>query len=167
MNFKESLNHVRCFMFDMDGVLTDGTLLVMPEEFHRTMYIRDGYAMKQAIDAGYIIAVISGGKSASAQTRFNKLGVTEVFLGVEDKLEVMKDIMSRHELKKEEVLFMGDDLPDYEVMQHAGIPCCPADAAHEIKELSVYISSYNGGKGCVRDVIEQAMRLQGRWKLSN
>jgi len=152
-------------MLDMDGVLTDGTMLIMPDEFFRTMYIRDGYAMKKAVESGYFVAIISGGKSSSAQARFNKLGIKEVFMGIENKLEVMKDIMSRHKLKKEEVLYMGDDLPDYEVIQHAGVPCCPADAAHEIKELSVYISPYTGGKGCVRDVIEQTMRLQGRWSL--
>ena len=166
MNFKERLNLVRCFIFDMDGVLTDGTMLILPEEFHRTMHIRDGYAIKQAVESDYVVAIISGGKSSSAQNRFNKLGVKEVYMGIENKLEVMKDIMSRHKLKKEEVLYMGDDLPDYEVMRHVGIPSCPADATHEIKELSVYISPYNGGKGCVRDVIEQAMRLQGKWKMS-
>lgn len=162
-NFKHLLKSVRCFIFDIDGVLTNGSLIVMPGELYRVMNIRDGFALKEAVDKGYIVAVISGGKSESVRVRLANLGIQEIFLGVEYKSEVMDELMARHKLKKEEILYMGDDLPDYEVMKKAGVPCCPADAAPEIAQLSVYTSPQKGGEGCVRDVIEQVMRLHGKW----
>jgi 3-deoxy-D-manno-octulosonate 8-phosphate phosphatase (KDO 8-P phosphatase) len=162
-NYKSLLKNVKCFMFDVDGVLTNGSLIVMPGELFRTMNIRDGFALRQAVISGYRVVIISGGKSESVRTRLLNLGVTDVFLGVELKTEKMDEVLLQYDLKDEEILYMGDDLPDYEVMKRAGIPCCPADAAPEIKNLSLYVSHARGGEGCVRDVIEQVLRLQGKW----
>jgi 3-deoxy-D-manno-octulosonate 8-phosphate phosphatase (KDO 8-P phosphatase) len=165
MNFKERLNRVRCFIFDIDGVLTDGSLIVMPEELIRVMNIRDGFALKEAVNAGYHVCIISGGKSESVRSRLSNLGINDIYLGVEFKSAVMDEIVNTYGLQPDEILYMGDDLPDYEVMKRAGVPCCPHDAATEIRELSVYVSPRNGGSGCVRDVIEQVMRLHGKWPI--
>jgi 3-deoxy-D-manno-octulosonate 8-phosphate phosphatase (KDO 8-P phosphatase) len=162
-NFKQKLKNVRCFVFDVDGVLTNGSLIVMPGELFRVMNIRDGFALSEAIKAGYKVVIISGGKSESVRSRLNNLGVNDIFLGVEYKSEHFEKIIAEYSLKKEEILYMGDDLPDYEVMLRSGIPCCPADAAIEIKNISIYISPNKGGEGCVRDVIEQVMRVNGNW----
>ena len=162
-NFKESLASVRCFVFDIDGVLTNGTLLVLKDELHRTMNIRDGFAMKEAVEQGYQVAIISGGKSESVRTRLANLGIKDIYLGVQDKIEKLDEVKLAYDLKKEEILYMGDDIPDYYVMQQVGVPTCPNDATHEIRALSVYVSPFNGGEGCVRDVIEQTMKLHGKW----
>ena len=162
-NFKQRLKNVRCFIFDIDGVLTNGSLIVMPGELFRVMNIRDGYAMKEAVNAGYHVVVISGGKSESVRTRLANLGIKDIYLGVDNKTEKYDEVVLQYDLKEEEILYMGDDLPDYDVMSRSGIPCCPSDAAPEIKELSIYVSPNKGGEGCVRDVIEQAMRLKGNW----
>jgi 3-deoxy-D-manno-octulosonate 8-phosphate phosphatase (KDO 8-P phosphatase) len=164
-NFKQRLNRVRTFVFDVDGVLTNGLLLVMPDgEFLRTMNIRDGYAMQLAIKKGYRIAIISGGHSSGVPIRLKRLGIEEVHMGVPDKLSVFKELVARHKLDPSDILYMGDDLPDLEVLKLVGVPCCPADAATEIRAASCYISPVGGGSGCVRDVIEQAMRLHGTWE---
>lgn len=162
-NFKEKLIHVRCFVFDVDGVLTNGTLLVLPNELHRIMNIRDGFALKEAVDQGYHVAIISGGKSESVRTRLANLGVKDIYLGVTDKTEKLDELKLMYDLKEEEILYMGDDIPDYKVMHQVGIPTCPHDAIAEIRALSIYISPFKGGDGCVRDVIEQTMKLQGKW----
>jgi 3-deoxy-D-manno-octulosonate 8-phosphate phosphatase (KDO 8-P phosphatase) len=162
-NFKQRLNKVRCFIFDVDGVMTNGSLIVMPGELIRTMNIRDGFALKEAVNAGFNVVILSGGKSESVRTRLSNLGVKDIYLGIENKSEKMDEIILQYDLKEDEILYMGDDLPDYEPMKRVGIPCCPADAANEIKEISIYISPAKGGEGCVRDVIEQAMRLKGIW----
>lgn len=166
MNFKEKLNKIDTFIFDIDGVLTDGSLILLPSgEQVRTMYIRDGYAIKLAVEAGYKVAVISGGKSYEAVTkRLNGLGVFDVFLAVPDKMDPFTKLLLSYNLQTENILYMGDDMPDYEVMTKVGIATCPNDAASQIKEISAYISPYSGGKGCVRDVIEQVLRLHGKWK---
>jgi 3-deoxy-D-manno-octulosonate 8-phosphate phosphatase (KDO 8-P phosphatase) len=163
MNFKERLSGVKAFVFDVDGVMTDGSLLVLQDELHRTMNIRDGYALHAAANAGYPVCVISGGKSESVRTRLNNLGITEVHLGIKDKTAVLNEFMTRRGLERAEILYMGDDLPDLEVMRLLEVRCCPADAAPEIRSISIYISPFNGGRGCVRDVIEQVMRLHGNW----
>jgi 3-deoxy-D-manno-octulosonate 8-phosphate phosphatase (KDO 8-P phosphatase) len=163
LNFKQRLNKVRCFIFDIDGVLTNGTLIVMPDELYRIMNIRDGFALKTAVEAGYHVGIISGGKSESVRTRLQNLGLKDIYLCVEYKSDRYEEIMSMYDLKEEEILYMGDDLPDYEVMKRSGVPVCPFDAAPEIRELCCYISPQKGGEGCVRDVIEQTMRLQGKW----
>jgi 3-deoxy-D-manno-octulosonate 8-phosphate phosphatase (KDO 8-P phosphatase) len=162
-NFKEKLIHVRCFVFDVDGVLTNGTLLVLPNELHRIMNIRDGFALKEAVDRGYHVAIISGGKSESVRKRLANLGVKDIYLGVIDKTEKLDELKLMYDLKEEEILYMGDDIPDYKVMHQVGIPTCPNDAIAEIRALSIYISPFKGGEGCVRDVIEQTMKLQGKW----
>ncbi len=162
-NFKIKLRSITCLIFDVDGVLTNGTLLVTPNELHRTMNIKDGYALKAAVDAGYKVCIISGGKSESVRKRLSDLGINDIHLGVQDKKAILKKIMDEGKLQATNVLYMGDDLPDYEVMQISGLPCCPADACPEIKALSIYISAQKGGEGCARDVIEQVMRLHNKW----
>ena len=165
-NFKVRLQSVRCFIFDVDGVLTNGTLLVMKDELHRTMNIKDGYAMKEACKAGYKVCIISGGKSESVRKRLEALEISEIHLGVDNKKEKLDEIMRKYKLSLTEILYMGDDLPDYEVMKICGLPCSPSDAAPEIKSLSLYISPMKGGEGCARDVIEQVMRLHNKWPYS-
>lgn len=163
-NFKELLRDVKAFVFDIDGVLTDGSILVMEDgQMVRSMSTRDGYALQHAVKNGYTIGIISGGKSEAAKNRLLKLGIHDVYIGITDKLDSLKEFMHIHNLKYENILYMGDDMPDYEVMQKCGIPCCPKDSTQEIKELSVYISDKKGGEGCVRDVIEQVMKLHKKW----
>ena len=161
-NFKELLHDVKCFVFDVDGVLTDGSVTVMPGELIRTMNIRDGFALHEAVKAGYVVAVISGGKSESVRTRLQNLGVKEIHLGVDDKVEPLRGLAEAYGLEFSQVLYMGDDLPDYKVLQMAGVPTCPRDAAPEIRSICCYTSSVDGGRGCVRDVIEQTMRLHNK-----
>lgn len=163
-NFKELLHAITTFIFDVDGVLTDGSVILMPgSEPLRSMNIKDGYALQFAVKKGYRIAIISGGKSEVVRTRLNGLGIHDVYLGVHDKLEVYTDFIYSNAIKPEEILYMGDDVPDYDVMKRVGVATCPADAATEIKNICQYISQKTGGTGCVRDVIEQVMRLQGKW----
>lgn len=163
-NFKTKLPKVKAFVFDVDGVLTDGSVTLMPDgEQVRTMNIKDGYALQLAVKRGYKIAIISGGKSEMVRKRLNGLGVVDVYLGIQTKIDTLKEYMEFHQLNVNEVLYMGDDMPDYEVMKYIDIPTCPADSATEIKNISIYVSPKNGGKGCVRDVIEQVLRVQNKW----
>ena len=165
LNFKEKLRNVQTFIFDVDGVLTNGHLLVMPDgEFLRTMNIKDGYAMQLAIKKGYRICIISGGHSKGVPVRLERLGVQEVHMGASDKMAVFQGIISKYNIDPSTILYMGDDVPDIKVMQQCGVPCCPGDAVTEIKSISSYISHKNGGEGCVRDVIEQVMRLHASWE---
>ncbi len=164
MNVLELFNQIKCFVFDVDGVLTDGTLLVLPEGvMARRMNIKDGYAIQLAVKKGYHVAIISGGNSDEVKERFAKLGVQDVFMQITNKAEILTQYMKSLQLQKEHVLFMGDDIPDFEVMQLVGLACCPADAATEIKSISQYISPLKGGDGCARDVIEKVMKLQNNW----
>jgi 3-deoxy-D-manno-octulosonate 8-phosphate phosphatase (KDO 8-P phosphatase) len=159
---------ITCFAFDVDGVLTDGTVLLLDDgQQARRMSIRDGYALQLAIKKGYKIIVISGAYSEAVKTRLHKLGVGDVFMKVEDKEFQLNEYCKANGLDKQHVLFMGDDIPDYAVMKSAGLPCCPADAAPEIKQISQYISAVKGGKGCVRDVIEKVLKLNGHWDLDH
>lgn len=165
-NFKELLRNVRGMVFDVDGVLTDGTLLLMPDgELVRTMNIRDGIVMKQAVKKGYHVCIITGGNNAAVKQRLNRLGITDIYMKTENKWEAMKEFLASYDLKTEEVLYMGDDLVDHEAMTKIGVPVCPKDAVPEIKEISLYVSHIDGGKGCVRDVIEQVMKVQGKWEI--
>jgi 3-deoxy-D-manno-octulosonate 8-phosphate phosphatase (KDO 8-P phosphatase) len=167
-NFKEDLSKVKAFVFDVDGVFATSKVILHPSgDMMRTMNIKDGYAVFYTIKKGYIICIISGGTSESVRIRFEKLGLTDIYLGSHNKVRDFKDFLSKHDLKPENILYMGDDLPDYEVMQMVGVPTCPSDAVEEIKSISSYISDKAGGEGCVRDVIEQVLRLQGKWMDGN
>jgi 3-deoxy-D-manno-octulosonate 8-phosphate phosphatase (KDO 8-P phosphatase) len=163
-NFKEGLSKVKAFVFDVDGVFASSKVILHPSgDMMRTMNIKDGYAVFYAIRKEYLICIISGGTSESVRARFQKLGVTDIYLGSHDKKEDFRDFIFKHHLEPENILYMGDDLPDYEVMHMVGVPTCPSDAVEEIKAISSYISDKAGGEGCVRDVIEQVLRLQGKW----
>ena len=159
-------SRITTFVFDVDGVLTDGTLFVFENDEHvRRMNIKDGYALQLAIKKGYRVAIFSGGVSEAVVQRLNKLGVRDVFMNVKDKRSGMLDYMRQHEITRDEVLFMGDDIPDYAVMKEAALPCAPSDAVPEIKQIAKYISSLPGGQGCVRDVIEKVLKLRNHWDL--
>ncbi|NCA76960.1 MAG: HAD-IIIA family hydrolase [Alphaproteobacteria bacterium] len=163
-NYKEFLKNIKAFVFDYDGVLSDGYVTTTNDgEVFRTTSVKDGYALQLARKKGYKIAVISGARSEAMIHRMKALHITDVFMGVDNKLEVFNRYLKDNGLNSEQVLYMGDDIPDYEVMKEAGIATCPADAAEEIKSVSKYISHHNGGKGCVRDVIEQVMKVQDQW----
>jgi 3-deoxy-D-manno-octulosonate 8-phosphate phosphatase (KDO 8-P phosphatase) len=163
-NYKEKLSTVTTFIFDYDGVLTDGKVLVINEkEQLRTSNVKDGYALQYAVKKGYRICIISGGKSDSMSQRMNSLGINDVFLGVEKKIDVYNKYLVDNNLDKSQVLYMGDDIPDYEVMNNVGVATCPSDAAIEIKSIADYISDAKGGDGCVRDIIEQVLRLHDNW----
>lgn len=163
-SYKEIMNDITTFIFDVDGVLTDGTVHITPTgEMLREMNIRDGYAMKAAVENGYTVCIISGGSNEGVRVRLRNLGITDIHLGVSDKVETFKEFIDIYNIKPEQVLYMGDDIPDYHVMKLVGLPTCPQNAAPEIKNLSKYISHINGGNGCVRDVIEQVMKVQGKW----
>lgn len=156
--------NITTFVFDIDGVLTDGNLLVMANGVMlRQMNVRDGYALQLAVKKNYEIIIISGGYSEEVQTRLKNLGIHKIFMRVEYKLEKLKELIAANKLNKDEILYMGDDIPDYEVMQYCGLATCPADAAAEIKTISKYISPLKGGQGCVRDVIEKVLKLQNNW----
>jgi 3-deoxy-D-manno-octulosonate 8-phosphate phosphatase (KDO 8-P phosphatase) len=164
-SYKEYLNHITTFIFDVDGVLTDGIVTVTSEgEMLRSMSIKDGYALKTAVDSGYHVCIISGGSNEGVRHRLRGLGVTDIHLGVQDKVATMDEYLDVYGISREQVLYMGDDIPDMYAMQQVALPCCPQDAAPEVKNISKYISHRNGGKGCARDVIEQVMRVQGKWK---
>lgn len=163
-NFKEDLTKIRAFAFDVDGVLAKPEVYLSPEGvLLRSMNTKDGYALQYAIKRGYPIAIITGGTTESVGLRFKGLGITDIYLGATDKVEDFEDFRLKYKLKAEEILFMGDDLPDYKVMKGAGVACCPADAVEEIKSISAYISHLPGGTGCVRDIVEQVLRLHGKW----
>ncbi|MBQ0164553.1 MAG: HAD hydrolase-like protein [Bacteroidales bacterium] len=158
------LTKIRAFCFDVDGVLSGNIVLLSDDsQPQRTANIKDGYALHHAARLGYPMAIITGGKSPAVRQRYEGLGLSDIYDGVSLKLSVFQQWLQKHGLQPEEVIYMGDDVPDYEVMRHCGCPCCPADAAPEIRTLSTYVSHYAGGKGCVRDVVEQVLRAQGRW----
>jgi 3-deoxy-D-manno-octulosonate 8-phosphate phosphatase (KDO 8-P phosphatase) len=160
----EKFATIDTFIFDIDGVLTDGTLLVLPDGvMARRMNIKDGYALQLAIKRGYKVAIISGGDSIEVKDRMAKLGITDVFMKVEDKLKKLTDYLSEKNSTLSTVLYMGDDIPDAAVMKAVALPTCPADAVADIKAIATYISPFKGGEGCARDVIEKTMRLRDDW----
>lgn len=164
INYKEKLPSVRAFVFDFDGVMTNGDVWVYADkETVRCGNIKDGFAVQYAVKKGYLVAVISGATSASIDNRMSMLGVTQCYTGCGDKIHTYEKFLKDNDLKDEEVLCMGDDLPDYPMLCRAGVSACPADAAVEIKETVDYVSPFEGGKGCVRDVIEQVLRQRGDW----
>jgi 3-deoxy-D-manno-octulosonate 8-phosphate phosphatase (KDO 8-P phosphatase) len=163
LNFKELLPGVKAFAFDVDGVFSHNVLVHPSGELLRSMNIKDGFAVQYAVKKGYPIAIITGGNSESVRIRFENLGLTDIYMKSQNKIVDFMDFLLRYELKPEEVLYMGDDLPDYEIMSKVGVPTCPADAVEEIKGLASYISYKTAGEGCVRDVIEQVLRVQDKW----
>jgi 3-deoxy-D-manno-octulosonate 8-phosphate phosphatase (KDO 8-P phosphatase) len=163
-NFKEDLANVKAFVFDIDGVLSSQTIPLnvfgIP---NRTVNLRDGYALQLAVRKGYHVGIISGSSSKEYMKRLRLLGVKDVYLNSRSKLEHFNDFLKKHNLNRTSVLFMGDDIPDYEVMKEAGLPVCPSDADSEIRQVAAYVSDRKGGEGCVRDVIEQVLRLHNKW----
>ncbi|NPA37880.1 MAG: HAD hydrolase family protein [Chlorobi bacterium] len=167
-NFKEDLKKVKAFVFDIDGVLSAQVLSINANgDPMRTANIKDGFALHMAVKAGYPIAIITGGDCQNIVKRYNKLGITDIYMGSFNKLERFREWISKYDITPDEIMYMGDDLPDYPVMEVVGVPVAPADAAEEIKSLCKYISDKNGGEGCVRDVIEQVLRVQGKWSVEH
>jgi 3-deoxy-D-manno-octulosonate 8-phosphate phosphatase (KDO 8-P phosphatase) len=164
MSLLASFKNITTFVFDVDGVLTDGNVLVLEDgQQARTMNIKDGYAIQLAMKQGYHIIIISGAVSNAVKNRLHKLGVTDIYMGVADKIGVLAKHMELKNIRKEQVLYMGDDMPDMDVMKLAGLACCPQDAVPEIKHISRFISGNKGGQGCVREVIEKVLKLNGHW----
>lgn len=160
----ENLKNITTFIFDVDGVLTDGTAIAAESgDLLRTFHIRDGYALQVALKKGYHICIISGSGGPATTKRFENLGLSDVFLKVGDKVPVFKNYLRDRSIEPTQVLYMGDDMPDYEVMKLVGIAACPLDAVDEIKQVSHYISSHKGGETAVRDVIEKVLKAQGNW----
>lgn len=168
VNFKEDLLNIKAFIFDIDGVLSLQTISLnvfgVP---NRTINLRDGYALQLAVKKGYLIGVISGSNSKEYEKRLKLLGVTDIYLKSRTKLDHFNIFLKKHNLDKSNVLFMGDDIPDFDVMKEAGVAVCPSDADSEIKQISSYISDKKGGEGCVRDIIEQVLRLHDNWMNSD
>ena len=162
-SYKERLNTVNTFIFDVDGVLTNSTIMLYKGDFMRSLNSKDGYALQYASKLGYKIFIITGGNSIDVKEALEGLGVKEVHLRSSNKLNVYKDLKEKYILNDSEVLYMGDDIPDYIVMKAVGVATCPQDACVEIKQISHYQSPILGGNGCVRDVIEQTLRVQGKW----
>lgn len=164
MNYKAKLHDIKAFVFDYDGVISDGNIWSADDKIIvRSGNVKDGYAIQYALRKGYTVAVLSGGNGTSIQARMKMLGVEDVYLGSHRKMEIFENFLKEKSLKAEQVLYVGDDIPDYDVMKVVGVAACPADAAEEIKSVADYISRRTGGHGCVRDVIEQVLRLQGQW----
>ncbi|KQC02262.1 HAD family hydrolase [Pedobacter sp. Hv1] len=162
--FLQNLKNITTFIFDVDGVLTNGTVIASESgELLRTFNIKDGYALQLAAKKGYKICIISGGKGIAMNKRFDGLGVADVYLGVANKVEVFENYLAQNNIQPDQVLYMGDDMPDYHVMQLVGIATCPIDAIDEIKQISHYISPKKGGETAVRDVIEKVLKVQLNW----
>lgn len=164
MNVLSSFKKVTTFIFDVDGVLTDGRVLVLESgEMARTMNVKDGYALQLAIKKGYKIFIVSGSSRSAVEKRMNYLGIQDIFFGIKDKGAFVADLADQHGFDLAGCLFMGDDMPDLPVFGKVGLGCCPADAVNDIKAVAQYISSKNGGDGCVRDVIEKVLKINGHW----
>lgn len=163
-NFKQRLSKIKAFVFDIDGVMTDGKIYLNSDNTTgRMLNAKDGYAISQAVKNGFTVAIISFAKEENLKTRLLGLGIHEVYLGSYHKEETLKEFAAVYGIEFDEMLYMGDDLPDMLAMKRCGIASCPYDAAHEIREISQYVSPFKGGEGCVRDVIEQVLRLNGKW----
>lgn len=164
MSFLSKLHDIKTFIFDVDGVLTDSSLYILENgQLLRKMNTRDGFAIKYAIEQGYQVIIITGGKSQGVVKRLEGLGVKDIHIGIHDKLEVIMELVEVYGLDLGKTLYMGDDIPDYESMRVVHLATCPDNAAHEIREISQYISPIKGGEGCVRDVIEKVLRVQRKW----
>jgi 3-deoxy-D-manno-octulosonate 8-phosphate phosphatase (KDO 8-P phosphatase) len=164
MNFPEKLKTICAFVFDVDGVLSRNDISLSTDgEPMRTANIKDGYAMQLAVKKGYILAIITGAKTENIRVRYERLGLKDIYLSASHKMTYLNDFLQKHGLDAADVLYMGDDIPDYEVMSAVGAAACPSDAAEEIKAIAHYVSPIGGGKGCARDVIEQTLKAQGKW----
>ena len=164
ISYKQLLPKITTLIFDVDGVLTNGMVTIMPDgELVRHMNIKDGYALKTAVDKGLNVCIISGGRNEGVRTRLANLGIKDIYLGAHNKIKQYNELVKKYNLKPENVLYMGDDVPDYPVMELVGLASCPNDAVPEIQRVSKYISDKKGGEGCVRDIIEQILRVQGKW----
>ena len=167
MNYKEIFKNITTVVLDVDGVLTNGDIILIPGmQPVRKMNAKDGYAMQLAVRNGIRMAIITGGRSPEVKERLQGLGITDIYLGASSKMESYEDLKMCYELKDEEILYMGDDLPDYDIMKIVALAAAPQDAAPEIKSVADYVSPVNGGKGCVRDVLEQLLKIQGKWARS-
>ena len=165
-NYKHLLPKIKTFIFDVDGVLTDGKFLINSDgELLRSFDTKDGYAMKCALVKGFKIAIITGGRNEAVRERFKELGIFDIYLSVHFKLDAYQDLLDNYNLNPEEILYIGDDIPDIPVMEKVGLGCCPADAASDVKAIADYVSHKKGGEGCVRELIEQVLRVQGKWSL--
>ena len=168
MSYKEKLKNIKAFVFDVDGVFTDGSIYLLPGgNMSRVMNVLDGYAVVKALKNNYIIGVITGGNDAEVRNRINYLGITDYYAKSADKLIDFEHFKSKYNLKNDAILTMGDDVPDLEMMKNSGISTCPKNSVPEVKAISEYISPIEGGKGAVRDVIEQVMKVQGKWHEDN
>ena len=164
MSYKKKLSQITTFIFDVDGVLTDGNVILESSgEMVRTMHTKDGYALQHAVKKGYHIVIISGGSSVMVKKRLEGLGIEYIYLGKDHKLPVLNEHLQKHNISINQVLYMGDDIPDLPCLKVVGVSSCPNDASVEVREVCDYISHINGGKGCVRDVLEQTMRIQNKW----
>ncbi len=166
-NYKEYLSDITTFIFDVDGVLAEDQLIVLSSgDLMRVMNSKDGMAIKIAIKQGFNIAIISGGTNQGVKVRLERLGIKDIYLGVTDKVETYHQYKNLKNLSSHNILYMGDDLTDYKLMQLVGLPCAPQDAVPEIKAISKYVSHKKGGKGCARDIIEQVLKVQGKWTIN-
>lgn len=158
------LTRIKTFIFDVDGVLTDGRLYCFADgEQVRAFNIKDGFAIKHAISQGYRVAIISGKNEPGVRKRLEQLGIDDIFLGIEDKIDTLEDYIYMQNIHPATVAYMGDDMPDFEVMQRCGLRACPADAADDIQEISTFKATKKGGEGAVRELIEQIMKTQDTW----
>ena len=158
------LKKIKAIFFDVDGVLSCETIPQHPNgDPMRTVNIKDGYAMQHAVKCGLVLAIITGGRAEAVRVRYEGLGIKDVVLGAAVKIKVYNELKEKYGLADEEIIYVGDDIPDYEVLTVCGLPCCPADAAPEIKSVCKYISHKNGGQGCVRDIVEQVLKAQNLW----
>lgn len=164
MSYKKKLSQITTFIFDVDGVLTDGSVILESSgEMVRTMHTKDGYALQHAVKKGFHIVIISGGSSVMVKKRLEGLGIEHIYLGKDHKLPVLNEHLQKHNISINQVLYMGDDIPDLPCLKVVGVSSCPNDASVEVREVCDYISHINGGKGCARDVLEQTMRIQNKW----
>jgi len=163
-NYKELLKDITTFVFDVDGVLTDGSIFINPDgEMLRSMNVKDGYALKTALLKGYNICIITGGTNEGVRDRLKGLGITDIYLGAHHKQEPLDEYLDIYDIDAKNALYMGDDLPDIPPMQMVALATCPQNAAAEVKAISDYVSHKNGGEGCVRDIIEQVLKVRGDW----
>lgn len=164
MSYLDHFKAIKAFVFDIDGVLTDGRVVLLPSgEQMRHMHSKDGYALQLAVKMGFHVAIISGSNATQVKDRLRAMGITDVYLQSSHKDEAMTDFMYSYDLKPEQIMYMGDDIPDIVALRMVGLPCTPKDGAPEVKAMSKFISTYEGGSGCVRDIIEQIMKSQGKW----